>query len=128
MFAAYDALAVAVRDADVRWVVTHGEPHPGNVIWTGDDTFVLVDWDTVAVAPAERDLWDLGPLNDGEWRAYTSSSGCAAVRPDALELYRLRWTLDEIAYYVDLFRSKHDDDRNTRVAWSGLQSYVAGGT
>ena len=127
-FAAYDGLADVVRGSDVQWVVTHGEPHPGNVIWTDDDAFVLVDWDTVAVAPPERDLWDLEPLSDDERRAYTSSGGRAEVRPEALELYRLRWSLDEIALYVDLFRSEHLEDRNTRTAWTGLQRYVSGGT
>lgn len=126
MFAAYDELAGVVRGSGDRWVVTHGEPHAGNVLWITDDAFVLVDWDTVAVAPPERDLWDLGPLSSDEWHAYASSGGSQAVRPEALELYRLRWSLDEIAYYVALFRSEHRDDRNTRVAWSGLQRYVSG--
>jgi spectinomycin phosphotransferase len=37
-------------------VVTHGEPHPGNLIQTGVG-LRLIDWDTVAVARPERDLW-----------------------------------------------------------------------
>ena len=41
---------------DCLWVVTHGEPHPVNVMQT-DAGRVLIDWDTVAIAPPERDLW-----------------------------------------------------------------------
>ncbi len=37
-------------------VVTHGEPHPGNLLHTPAG-LRLVDWDTIAFAPAERDLW-----------------------------------------------------------------------
>ena len=44
--------------AEVSWVVTHGEPHAGNVMRTSEGR-VLVDWDTVALAPPERDLWML---------------------------------------------------------------------
>ncbi len=54
-----ELLAFADRlAADVRsdWVVTHGEPHAGNVL-TADGRRLLVDWDTVALAPPERDLW-----------------------------------------------------------------------
>lgn len=127
MLAAYDDHVDVVRRSDTKWVITHGEPHPGNLIWTSDDGFQLVDWDTVALAPVERDLWDLGAPTDEEWRAYRSSGGSASVDPDAVELYRLRWSLDEIAYYVDLFRSKHQDDANTVVAWSGLKGYLPAG-
>ena len=52
--AAFDRLAGAARDAAP--VITHGEPHPGNVLRAGPDR-ILVDWDTVALGPPERDLW-----------------------------------------------------------------------
>ena len=38
-------------------VVTHGEPHPGNVLRMQAGGLRLVDWDTVRLAPPERDLW-----------------------------------------------------------------------
>jgi aminoglycoside phosphotransferase (APT) family kinase protein len=41
-------------------VLTHGEPHPGNLIQVGS-RWMLVDWDTTLVAPPERDLWLLDP-------------------------------------------------------------------
>lgn len=124
MFAAYDELTAVVDAAGDRWVITHGEPHAGNVMWTVDDELVLIDWDTVALAPRERDLWMLAPKDDQEWRAYASAGGSRDMRPASVELYRLRWSLSEIADYVGLFRSAHRDDPNTTVAWSGLQAYV----
>jgi aminoglycoside phosphotransferase (APT) family kinase protein len=48
---------------DGRMVVTHGEPHPGNLIQTSAG-LVLIDWDTVAVArrrDAERRTRAPGP-------------------------------------------------------------------
>jgi spectinomycin phosphotransferase len=63
--AAYDAEAQIVRAApDTPWVVTHGEPHPGNLIRT-DAGLRLVDWDTVRAAPPERDLWLLARGSEG---------------------------------------------------------------
>jgi Ser/Thr protein kinase RdoA (MazF antagonist) len=38
---------------------THGDTHPGNVIWTRDDGPWLVDFDDCQSAPAVQDLWML---------------------------------------------------------------------
>jgi spectinomycin phosphotransferase len=56
LLALADRLAANVAERRGDWVVTHGEPHPANVIRTGAG-HVFVDWDTVALAPPERDLW-----------------------------------------------------------------------
>jgi Phosphotransferase enzyme family len=50
-----DRLAAAIAQRGDPFVVTHGEPHSGNVMRAGT-TRLLVDWDTVALAPPERDL------------------------------------------------------------------------
>jgi spectinomycin phosphotransferase len=103
-FAAYDQLVELVRADPTPWVITHGEPHPGNVIWTSDGPR-LVDWDTAVIAPAARDLWRLaGPSAD---------PGSA--------LYRLRWDLTEIALYVAQFRRPHDRTADTAKSWRGLR-------
>ena len=51
---AFDRRADAIRPAG--FVITHGEPHPGNVMRAGLRR-MLIDWDTVALGPPERDLW-----------------------------------------------------------------------
>ena len=61
LLALADRLAADVAGRRGEWVVTHGEPHAANVMRTGE-SHVLVDWDTVALAPPERDLWiERGP-------------------------------------------------------------------
>jgi aminoglycoside phosphotransferase (APT) family kinase protein len=45
-----------VRESSDSWVVTHGEPHRGNVIRDPRGGVYLVDWDTTLIAPRERDL------------------------------------------------------------------------
>ncbi|MET8655602.1 phosphotransferase family protein [Streptomyces griseus] len=103
-------------------VVTHGEPHPGNVLDPGGRT-LLVDWDTVAVAPPERDLW-LATSAPEDLSRYTELTG---HRPDPrlLAYYDLRWALDDIAAALDVFGAQHPDTADTRQAWDGLVGAVA---
>jgi spectinomycin phosphotransferase len=55
-FARFDGLLDRVRAAAGPSVITHGEPHPGNLLRTRAG-LCLVDWDTTALARPERDLW-----------------------------------------------------------------------
>ena len=121
-FARYDELAEAVRGTQSTWVVTHGEPHPGNLMWT-DDSLVLIDWDTVAVGPPERDLWMVDVGDDLD--AYTASGGAAEVRGEGIELYQLWWQLAEVAGYTETLRTAHRDDANTRASLAGLEEYLS---
>lgn len=42
---------------NATWIRTHGDCHPGNVLWTRDDGPWLVDFDDCQSAPAVQDLW-----------------------------------------------------------------------
>ena len=120
-FERYDALTRGVTPDG--WVVTHGEPHATNVMRPLDGSLVLIDWDTAALAPRERDLWMVEPRGDEDWDAYVSG-GISRVDRDTMALYRLGWDLMEIAIYTDTFRRPHAEDANTRLAWKGLEGYV----
>jgi spectinomycin phosphotransferase len=121
LFARYDALVPQVRATSSSWVVTHGEPHAGNVMRTTTGAMKLIDWDTAALGPRERDLWMLEPLAAPDWAAYGIAGG--AHQP-AMQLYRLGWQLGEICGYTALFRAPHIDDANTQVAWRALRNYL----
>jgi thiamine kinase-like enzyme len=123
MFDEYDELARTVGAGKDELVVTHGEPHAANVMWS-DDGLVLVDWDTTAIAPHERDLWMIEPRDDDDWAAYTSGGGSPDIDRTAIDLYKLWWALSEITGYTNMLRSPHIDDANTRLAWTGLQEYL----
>jgi len=117
----YDELVPKVRAGRENWVVTHGEPHAGNVMTTPDGGIKLIDWDTVRLGAPERDLWMIAPRGEGEWAAYGSSN----VDPDAIELYRRWWALSEICEFTTVLRAAHLDDANTRIAWRELQNYLS---
>jgi spectinomycin phosphotransferase len=110
----FDRLADRVMAGAGRRVITHGEPHPGNLFRAGG-RLLLIDWDTVGLAPPERDLWMVG----GGLARYAEASG-RPVDDAGIRLYRLRWLLDDIASDVSLFRSVHRETADTELAWRWL--------
>jgi spectinomycin phosphotransferase len=114
----FDELAQAVDAAKTGPVLTHGEPHGGNLLRAGGE-LLFIDWDTVGLAPRERDLWILGTANPGDIDVYMDASG-RSVDERAIELYRIRWQLDDISLFVDDLRSTHQRTADTEHAWSAL--------
>jgi spectinomycin phosphotransferase/16S rRNA (guanine(1405)-N(7))-methyltransferase len=122
LVAAYRSLARRVGSQPKRMVITHGEPHAGNVIVTADGP-VLVDWDTTLVAPPERDLWDLAG-DDASLLDYYAAATGIEIDDGALSLYRLWFDLAEVGGYLSLFRSPHADTADTRESWKELRHFL----
>ena len=117
-FARFDGLLDRVREAGGPYVITHGEPHPGNLLRTRAG-LCLVDWDMTALARPERDLWWV-ISGDQDTARYSSRTGWT-VNQDALALYWLRWCLDDIAEFLSEIRRPHQQTADTLVSWTGLQ-------
>ncbi|WP_409186202.1 phosphotransferase family protein [Amycolatopsis sp. VS8301801F10] len=101
------ASAAARRDS---WVPTHGEPHNDNQVATPDG-LRLVDWETLAVAPRERDYADL--------------PGTAGLDPEMVELFALDWRLSELREYSDWFSAPHTGTEDDVIALEGLREELA---
>lgn len=84
------------------WVPTHGEPGHHNQMVTASGT-VLVDWETLKLAPAERDL---RTLDEGD--------------PMMLEMFDVEWRLSEISEYARWFAGPHGDTDDDRTAFDDL--------
>src|SRR5207249_2255628 len=82
-------------------------PHGGNLIRT-EDGLCLIDWDTVALAPPERDLWMLDDGTDAGLQAYTETTGHAIDR-SGLDFYRLAWLVTDVAAFTTALRRPHTD-------------------
>jgi spectinomycin phosphotransferase len=117
------AAYVAGRDAGV--VITHGEPHGGNVMRVGDD-LLLIDWDTVALAAPERDLWMLDDGAPAALAAYTQVTGRMADAT-TLSYYRMAWRLADLASCVRVLSSAHQQDGTTERAWASMQIILDSG-
>jgi phosphotransferase family enzyme len=130
----FDRLVEVVRGPATHWVVTHGEPHPGNVIRTPAG-LRLIDWTTVQIAPPERDLWmlttaftdmiDAEPVSvDVEVLArYTEVAG-RTVTPAAVAFYRRRWVLADVAAFIEDLRGPHSDGQDAAAALTYLTGYL----
>lgn len=118
----HDDLVEEIRRRPGRMVLTHGEPHPGNTMLTSAG-WVLIDWDTVLLAPPERDLWSLDPGDGSIIGAYADATG-TMPRPLMLELYRIRWDLADIAVYVSRFRGSHSGSPDDEKSWDDLRSLI----
>ena len=107
--AAYHRLAAHTDERP--WVATHGEPNSRNQLDTAEGT-LLVDWESLKLAPRERDLRTLVVAGhaqpDGD--------------PDMLEMFDLEWRLDEISAYATWFESPHAGTDDDRIALGGLLS------
>ena len=99
-------------------VVTHGEPHPGNILRSAGRVY-LIDWDTVGLALPERDLWDVADANGREADRYAELTG-RRVSAAAMRMYRMRWSLDEITLCLSEFRAPHEQNADTELTWAVL--------
>jgi len=105
-------------------VVTHGEPHAGNLLLAGRE-LSLVDWDTVAMAPPERDLWLAAGDDAGLWRVYRDRTG-HRVSPEAIRMYSLAWRLDDVAAFLGALRMPHERNGDTEHAVRALHRITLG--
>jgi spectinomycin phosphotransferase len=123
LLAETDRLAAEVQGRGAVQVITHGEPHAGNIMHAGSSR-VLVDWDTVSLAPPERDLWLVVETPD-DADAYVEATG-RAVDDAAIEFFRLTWDLKDLAEYLKLLRAPHIESDDTQRAYTSLVSCVTG--
>jgi spectinomycin phosphotransferase len=119
--ARFDELARAAAGGGPP-VITHGEPHPGNILRSGGG-LLLIDWDTVGLALPERDLWLAAGDDAGAVGRYTELTG-RPVSGAAMDLYRLRWSLDDIALAVGDFRASHEQNEDSGLTWEALTEEI----
>jgi spectinomycin phosphotransferase/16S rRNA (guanine(1405)-N(7))-methyltransferase len=120
LLARYEQLAERHRDAPT--VLTHGEPHPGNTMLTADG-WRLIDWETALLAPPERDLWLLAADDEAVLTAYADATG-HTPRPAVLDLYRERWTLNDITVDLARFRRPHTGTEDDAKSFALLTEIV----
>jgi len=119
--ARFDELACAAAGGGPA-VITHGEPHPGNIMRSGG-RLLLIDWDTVGLALPERDLWLAAGDDAGAAGRYAELTG-RRVSGAAMDLYRLRWSLDDIALFVRDFRAPHGQNEDTALMWEVITEQI----
>ncbi|NGO69998.1 phosphotransferase, partial [Streptomyces sp. SB3404] len=94
------------------------DPSGGHSNGHSGGRLLLADWDTAGLALPERDLWQVAGTADDLAR-YADATG-REPDPQALEVYRLRWDLEDAAEYVTWFRAPHTRTEDTESGWRGL--------
>ena len=103
------ARLVALADP-AAYVVTHGEPHVRNQ-WLARGRTWLIDWESLLLAPRERDLATL--VHEGRDVDHD---------PQMVRLFDLEWRLSEIWSFAQWLQGPHVGDTDDRTALGGLTS------
>lgn len=115
----HDRLLAAAGDQSNRLVLTHGEPHPGNLIRT-TDSLLLIDWETALLAPPERDVWMVEARSTGALDDYEARSGRRLDR-HLITRYRLAWALADLAGFLPLLRDTAVETSDTAWSWNAFR-------
>lgn len=113
------ALAAILTQRALPFVLCHADIHAWNVLIDAGGALHIVDWDTVTLAPKERDLMFPGGGLFGGWRPpheetalFLAGYGAAPIDPDALAYYRCERVVQDIAEFcAQILRTGADEDR-----------------
>ena len=122
----YDALGHSATARQTPFVITHGDPTPGNLILDTDNQLHLIDWDGVCLGPPEKDLVSFtGERFEIVLEAYlTERQSYVPLHTDIFGFYIYEWTLNEIRDYGTKILFKNEDVQQNEYDWESLQDYL----
>ncbi len=95
-------LARLLKAQDLDLVVCHTDLHPGNLFFSENGSFFIVDWDAPLLAPKERDLMFIGGMSGSwaeekvEWLFYRGY-GEVELNREALAYFRYERIIEDMA-------------------------------
>lgn len=101
-----DELASIMRVKTLPYVVCHADIHVGNMLIDDNDDLYVVDWDTLILAPKERDLMFIGagigiaPSQEAEANFY-QGYGKTEIDAVGITYYRYERIIQDIAAYCE---------------------------
>jgi spectinomycin phosphotransferase len=84
-------------------VICHADIHAWNVLVTSEGDIVIVDWDSVMLAPRERDLMFVDGVAGGHAAdpiAFFQGYGDVELDPVVLAYYRIEWAVQDLAEFA----------------------------
>ncbi|MEL7431953.1 MAG: aminoglycoside phosphotransferase family protein [Chlamydiota bacterium] len=101
-------LRSTLEKSSFDYVMCHGDIHGWNLLIDGDHQLYLIDWDTLILAPKERDLmfigagiWDTGLSLTQEKAFFYQGYGEVETQQELLCYYRLERILEDIGVYCE---------------------------
>ena len=122
----YDSLGRSASALQTPFVITHGDPTPGNLIIDAEDRLHIIDWDGVCLGPPEKDLVSFtGERFEVVLESYLAEQrNGAALHADIFGFYIYEWTLNEIRDYGTKILFKNKDAQQNEYDWESLQDYL----
>lgn len=128
--------AQILRRREAAFTVCHADLHAGNIFISTDDHFYIVDWDTLILAPKERDLMFIGGgqgfsghTSQEEITLFYQGYDDTLVNPMALAYYRYERIIQDIAAFCDqlLLTSEGGEDRPQALLYL-MSNFLPSGT
>lgn len=123
----YDSLGRTAEALKVPFVITHGDPTPGNIILDSNNRLHLIDWDGVRLGPPEKDLVAFtGERFEIVLERYlTKRDNDLTLHADIFGFYIYEWTLNEIRDYgTKILFDKDSEAQQNEYDWESLQEYL----
>lgn len=103
-----ETLGMVLQRRSLPFILCHADIHAGNLLITPGGQVYIVDWDTLILAPKERDLMYPGGGLFGDKRAphdeealFYRGYGAARIDADVLLYYRFERIVQDIAAYCE---------------------------
>lgn len=122
----YDELGRSAAASQTTFVITHGDPTPGNLILDAENQLHLIDWDGICLGPPEKDLVSFtGERFEVVLERYLMErQGDISLHADIFGFYIYEWTLNEIRDYGTKILFKNKDTQQNEYDWESLQDYL----
>lgn len=121
-----DRLGKILIDQPPEHIVCHGDIHGWNILIDTNGKLFMVDWDTLIIAPKERDLMfvggglgDSGYTPQQEEAMFYQGYGKTEINQIAISYYRYERIVEDIAIYCDqiLLSDKGGQDREQSLRY-----------
>jgi spectinomycin phosphotransferase len=114
-----EQLGSELQKRSLEYVLCHADIHAGNLLIAPDGTLFVVDWDTLILAPKERDLMFIGSGIDNVWPSarehalFYQGYGATEIDSTALAYYRYERIVEDIVAYCQqlLLTDQGGEDR-----------------
>ena len=124
-FECFRNLQQSVRAINNSFVITHGDPSPGNIILDAENNLRFIDWDGIGFGPPEKDLvFFTGERFEPLLSSYLGRFGDCQLEIDIFAFYIYHWTLCEIADYGTRILYRNVDERQNEHDWESIQEYL----
>ncbi len=129
-------LCILLQSQRIEYVLCHADIHGWNLLIDKKNDLYLLDWDTVILAPKERDLmfvgagiWNSGYIPTEEEYLFYKGYGKTNVNSDAICYYRTMRIIQDIGEYCQQIFLSNTDDKNRVKLFEYLQAnFLPNGT